>query len=97
MMYSANFFGSIYYGIGGAVSDSPMGPFKKYDNNPILAASNKISGPGHNSVVTASDGKMYCAYHAHTNYNNPGRDRQVYITPLEFENNQICLQHPEIR
>jgi beta-xylosidase len=36
IMYSANAYFSKEYGIGAAVSDSPTGPFVKYDNNPIL-------------------------------------------------------------
>lgn len=94
IMYSANFFASRYYGIGGAVSDSPMGPFKKYENNPILCTNEHISGPGHNSIVRSPDGDYYCIYHAHTDYNNPGGDRQVYITPLIFENGFIRAEHP---
>ena len=36
LMYSANYFGSRWYGVGAAVGASPMGPFSKYSNNPIL-------------------------------------------------------------
>lgn len=96
MMYSANFYVSKYYAIGGAVADSPMGPFIKYDNNPILETNEVISGPGHNSVVTTPENDHYCVYHAHTDYNNPSGDRQVYITPLTFADGKICLEHPKI-
>lgn len=94
LMYSANFYQTPYYGIGCAVADCPLGPFKKYKNNPILQTSSTISGPGHNSVVKAGDGQYYCVYHAHTYYDRPSGDRQVYITPLRFENGRMVLQHP---
>lgn len=96
MMYSANYYASKDYGIGGAVADSPMGPFVKYANNPILSSSQTISGPGHNSVVCTDDGSYYCVYHAHTDYKNPSADRQVYIAPMRFADGQIRVEHPEI-
>ena len=36
LIYSANHFESKNYGVGYATSDSPMGPWKKYEENPIL-------------------------------------------------------------
>lgn len=94
MMYSANCFESKYYAIGGAVSDSPMGPFIKYPDNPILCTNKDISGPGHNSVVGAMDGTLYCIYHAHTDYSNPSGDRQVYIGQMWFEDGEVRVLHP---
>lgn len=91
MMYSANYFASQDYGIGCAVSDSPLGPFVKYENNPILASSGTLSGPGHNSVVKGKDGTLYCVYHAHTDFKNPSGDRQVYLRPMEFVDGKIWL------
>ena len=91
IMYSANFFQSKFYGIGGAVSDMPTGPFRKYPDNPILAASETMSGPGHNSVAADQDGNLYCFYHAHTDCHAGGENRRVYVTPLWFENGEIHL------
>jgi len=36
MMYSANFFGGKNYAVGYATSKSPLGPFIKAGNNPVL-------------------------------------------------------------
>lgn len=91
MMYSANCFETKEYGIGGAVSDSPMGPFEKYAGNPILSTNWTMSDPGHNSVVLAGDGNYYCVYHAHTDYHQPGGDRQVRISPMGFENGEVVV------
>ena len=90
MMYSANAYFSKEYGVGAAVADSPLGPFIKYDNNPILHyVEGELSGPGHNSVVKAKDGQLYCVYHAHTHYERPSGDRQVYISPMSFADGKI--------
>lgn len=91
MMYSANCFEARDYGIGGAVSDFPLGPFEKYADNPILSSNATMSGPGHNSVVLAADGTFYCVYHTHTDYRRPGGDRQVRISPMGFENGEIIV------
>lgn len=89
MMYSANFYGSADYGIGGAVADSPWGPFVKYPHNPILSTTETVSGPGHNSIVSDSEGQLYCVFHAHTDYEKKGGDRQVYILPMAFVDSKI--------
>jgi hypothetical protein len=47
-------------------------------------------------VVTTPEDDHYCVYHAHTDYNNPSGDRQVYITPLTFVDGKICVKHPII-
>lgn len=90
LMYSANFYASEYYGIGVAEAEKPLGPFKKYLDNPILSTNAFVSGPGHNSVVRGNDGKLYCVFHAHTDREKKGEDRQVYITTLHFENGKLC-------
>ncbi len=95
MMYSANHYQSGFYGIGAAVADQPMGPFKKYANNPILKTNGKISGPGHNSVVATPEGELYCVYHAHTDYQKKGGDRQVYLSRLFFDQGKLVVEYPE--
>ena len=64
--YSSNATESPDYAIGCAVSDSPLGPFKKYKNNPILKKNEYMNGPGHHSFTTTKDGKrLICVYHRH--------------------------------
>lgn len=94
LMYSAGFYASKSYGIGYAVSDSPYGPFKKARENPILKTNDKVSGPGHNSVVSGLNGKFYAVYHAHTDYENPSPNRQVYIDELYFDNDKLVIKGP---
>ncbi|MDQ0415078.1 glycoside hydrolase family 43 protein [Mesobacillus stamsii] len=97
LMYSANFYASSDYGVGYAVSDSPMGPFKKSDENPILSKDleNGISGPGHNSVTVGLDGKtLYTVYHTHTDPEAPSGDRQMNIDRLYFDGGKLKIDGP---
>lgn len=66
LSYSANHFKSQDYAVGYAVSDSPFGPFKKYENNPVLIGDGKtIFGTGHHSFFKANSGQLYMVYHSH--------------------------------
>lgn len=86
--YSADGYTSRYYCVCCAESDSPLGPFEKYANNPILHYNeNDFSGPGHNAFFTGADGKLYTSFHIHTDYNNPTGDRRVCIARVDFDEN----------
>ena len=66
LTYSANGFSHIEYAVGVAFADSPLGPYKKYAKNPILARNEHVNGTGHHSFTTAKDGKqLICVYHIH--------------------------------
>lgn len=87
MMYSANFFGGANYAVGYAVSENPLGPFRKADNNPVLqkntAQGGIVTGTGHNSVTTSRDGKqLYCVYHGRTS--QTGNKRVVFIDKMSI-------------
>ena len=77
LTYSANHTRSEDYAMGYAVSDSPIGNFRKYQGNPILKKQNGIVGVGHNSFVRAEDGTLICVYHFHIGKNG-------YFTPRMF-------------
>lgn len=57
LTYSANHTRSHHYAVGYAVSNSPLGPFKKYENNPILFQNGIFYGLGHHSFTTTKDKK----------------------------------------
>jgi hypothetical protein len=103
MMYSGNFYGDKKYGIGYAVSKSPLGPFTKYEGNPIVSyveSNDKtlVSGPGHNSLTVSPDGKdYYIVYHSHTEPAVGGGNRQVCIDKLGFRaDDTIFVNGPTI-
>ncbi len=68
MTYSANGYTSQDYAIGLAISDSPLGTYNKYANNPILKKNPAIDvyGPGHHCFTTSPDGtELFMVYHKH--------------------------------
>lgn len=82
--YSANNFDGENYAVGYATSKSPLGPFTKSTNNPILQKQGSVTGTGHNSVTRSPDGKeMFCVYHGRTN--ESGHERVVFIDRMYFD------------
>ncbi len=86
MMYSANSYEGAHYSVGYATSKSPLGPFVKAANNPVLQENRTkggtVIGTGHNMVLTMPDGTMYCVYHGRMT-NNP-KERVVLIDKMEI-------------
>ncbi len=80
LFYSGGFYGDRSYSMGYAVSDSPMGPFVKYEGNPIISSTENASGPGNNSFFHTLDGKeLFNAYHTHTIAAMAGGNRKLTI------------------
>ena len=73
LTYSSPGYGSPVYSVSCATSKSPLGPFVKYADNPILVTAdpgrsdpaNNLYGVGHHSFVEAPDGGLAIVYHAH--------------------------------
>lgn len=53
-----------HYAVMVARSRTPVGPFTKYENNPILESSEKFYAPGHNGTVRDEAGQDWMIYHA---------------------------------
>lgn len=85
IMYSANFYGGENYAVGYATGSTPLGPFEKADNNPVLEKNTdeggEVTGTGHNSLVFFKD-QIYCVYHGRTK--SSGHERVVFIDKLEI-------------
>lgn len=74
------------YSVGCAESTSPWGKFEKYEDNPILKyEKGEFSGPGHNCFFEGKDGKLYTAFHIHTDYDKPSGDRRACIAEVYFD------------
>ncbi len=85
LTYSANHTRSEYYSIGYAVSDSPYGPFVKYEKNPILHKTNEVNGTGHHSFVRSKDGRdLICVYHCHH-------------SKTEFQPRMVCIDRADFK
>ncbi len=97
MMYSANYFGGKNYAVGYATSKSPLGPFKKAANNPVLqkntAAGGIVTGTGHNSITWSPNGKtMLCVYHGRTS--KTGDERVVFIDRMKVSKGILTVEGP---
>lgn len=83
LTYSGNSYLTSKYAVGYATSDSPLGPWKRYEGNPILIGNNELTGTGHHSFVTKSEGCQYIIYHAHNNM-LAVQPRKLCIDTYEF-------------
>ena len=98
MMYSANYFGGRNYAVGYATSKSPLGPFTKAANNPVLQKNVEkggvVTGTGHNSITYSPDGReMLCVYHARTNAT--GDKRVVFIDRMKIlKDGKLVVEGP---
>lgn len=96
MMYSANNFDGQNYAVGYATSKSPLGPFKKASNNPVLQKNGEVTGTGHNSVTISPDGKeMLCVYHGRTAAT--GHERLVFIDKMKIlDDGRLVVYGPTV-
>ena len=82
LTYTANHFLNIDYSVGYAVSDNPLGPWKKYEGNPILRGNDKIMGTGNGVFLKLPDeNNMWYVYHYH--FGN-GRPRRIAMDRARF-------------
>ena len=91
IMYSANHYGGQYYAVGYATGKTPLGPFTKAENNPVLqenvSRGGTVMGTGHNMVLTMPDGNRYCIYHGRMT-DNPD-ERVVLIDKLNIDEDGV--------
>ena len=67
LLYSANHYENQGYGVGYATSDSPTGPWTKYEKNPILqrVLAAGLVGTGHGAPFQTKEGDWKYIFHAH--------------------------------
>ena len=63
LFYAANDFTDPAYGIGVAVANHPLGPFRKREE-PLLRSGKSWSAPGHPSIAQGPDGTSQIFFHA---------------------------------
>ena len=93
------YYGGEYYAVGYATSQSPLGPFQKAANNPVLqenvSKGGTVMGTGHNMVVSMPDGQRYCVYHGRMS-DNP-EVRVVLMDPLRIEEDgKLVVDGPSV-
>lgn len=101
LTYSGSHFESIAYAIGYAIADHPLGPFKKYEGNPILSYNYMAHGPGHHCFTKSPDGKeMFIVYHTHHNVTevqprNLNIDRVRFVSE-EGKDDRLVIYGPTV-
>ncbi len=84
MNYSANWYATNEYAICVSTADSPFGPWKKSQNNPVLSCRSDLFGAGHNAFFTDKEGRLCTSFHIQTNPEKPSGDRRTVIGFVEF-------------
>lgn len=84
LFYSANDYRNPDYAVGYATATSPMGPWKKSTQNPIISRENTgIAGTGHGDVFQDNKGHFYYVFHAH-NSDSVVSPRRTLTVPFSF-------------
>ncbi len=83
LFYSANAYNTCRYAIGYATADTLAGPYVKPADQPWLASTPDLCGPGGEDIVRAGDGSLWMAYHAWTH--GPGSYRGMRIDALYWD------------
>lgn len=66
LTYSGSHFESPAYAVGYATSDSPLGPWHKYERNPIMKSTSYAHGTAHHCFTDSPDGQeLFIVYHRH--------------------------------
>jgi len=66
LFYSANDYRYVEYAVGYATASSPLGPWTRYEGNPILSRKNVgQNGTGHGDILTDPEGKLLYVFHTH--------------------------------
>ncbi len=93
LLYSGSDGQSIYYAVGAALAPTPIGPFVKYENNPVFQDLERIKGPGHGAVTRDRNGKLWHVYHQKID-SSIGWDRDLAIDPMTYDTDGILRGTP---
>lgn len=89
LFYSGNDFSTAEYGIGAAVADTPLGPYRKLEQ-PLLRTTINWAGPGHPSIAPGPDGTPQIFFHAfrpgHAGYKE---FRALLTARLRFDGDKV--------
>ena len=93
LTYSANNWETPQYGVGYAVADKPLGPFRKSPTNPVLSQNASIGmySTGHGSIAFSPDGsELYYVHHGRPSPTDP--QRRLYTERMNiFPNGLLTI------
>jgi xylan 1,4-beta-xylosidase len=73
------------YATGVARAENLLGPWEKYEQNPVLQNDDEWKCPGHGTVIE-KDGRFYFLYHAYENESDVYTGRQGLLKEFKFTN-----------
>ncbi len=96
MLYSANHYENVNYGVGYATAASPLGPWTKSDGNPIFQKPKAgLVGTGHGAPFVDAEGKLRYVFHAHSS-TTAIHPRKMYITDMSIAGGDVTLNKDTI-
>lgn len=85
LFYSANDFRNPDYAVGYATSSSPLGPWTKSTQNPIIDKTKLgYNGTGHGDIFADNEGQLYYVLHTHL-LNNEVSPRKSAVIKINFK------------
>jgi GH43 family beta-xylosidase len=93
LLYAGSNGQSIYYAVGVAFAPTPIGPFTKYDRNPVFQDLGKINGSGHGSVTRDRAGQLW---HVYAQKRDPaiGWKRDICIDRMAYDQDGVLRGTP---
>ncbi|HYG09654.1 MAG TPA: family 43 glycosylhydrolase [Pyrinomonadaceae bacterium] len=92
LFYAGNDFSTAEYGIGVAIADSPLGPYRKMPE-PLLRSTNEWAGPGHPSITIGLDGEFLLFFHAFFPERTGYKEfRALLAAQIEFAADRVRLK-----
>lgn len=99
LLYSGADWFKDTYAIGYALCDAPLGTCKKPQNEPLVAKTDQVAGPGGQEWFVDSDGNPWIVYHGWTppdiGYEMGGR-RSLRIDPVFFLGDSLVIEAPSV-
>lgn len=91
LFYAGNDFSTPAYGIGVAVADHPLGPYRK-QGEPLLKSTREWVAPGHASVAVGPHGKPQLFFHAfHPGTGGYNAFRALLTVGLDFTGEKVAI------
>ncbi len=91
LIYSANDFRNPDYAVGYATSASPLGPWTKFEGNPIIStALTAKPGIGHGDLVVLPDATLGYVLHTHNSADKVG-PRKTGFVKLQIKDGELVL------
>lgn len=95
LTYSGTGYTSPDYAVGYAVSETPLGEFKRYDANPVLSRTSVFYGTGHHCFTYSPSGELMIVYHVHASTTEV-HPRKVCIDRARFAPTESGVDRLEI-